>query len=468
MIRLRDRLFPNFKNIPLQKQQIKILFLLHRRLSQQQTPETLTLLPVLPVHKPAASSTHEVSHTRAARLFHPALPLAMPQPQTLFPHTVTRPRNRLLHLAATPPRNTLAPLPLVKPGHAAAFTQFLNNPTEGTRDLVAEAFGAAQQKKHRDLLHELEQFASTALCVARTSHMVARRADGGLTITPHLLQEYLEMRRLCPRGRTHLPGVCKWSHMRTLFGTILGALRDASLYGSKMMLFHNPALRRIDRTLTKSSNAEATRLAFPMTPEHVNLVLRVLSHHPPLLALMSMVYMCLWYGTTSRPFDALRVQRPLVTSHATFNGVPITSVQFVEGKSVMIRGPYTVHTLLPRLDLLNRLLTASSSASTPYLFPERLWHTIDTVVLRAMKDVDPRLEKRSVRRGSLQALAMAGADEATLLTFSGHKDAPMLWRYLNWGQMRGRAQISGAAASDAAWRGLLRTIVAAGTASDRC
>ena len=178
--------------------------------------------------------------------------------------------------------------------------------------------------------------------------------------------------------------------------------------------------------------------------------------------------MCLWYGTASRPFDALRVQRPLVTSHATFNGVPITSVQFVEGKSVMIRGPYTVHTLLPRLDLLNRLLTASSSASTPYLFPERLWHTIDTVVLRAMKDVDPRLEKRSVRRGSLQALAMAGADEATLLTFSGHKDAPMLWRYLNWGQMRGRAQISGAAASDAAWRGLLRTFVAAGTASDRC
>ena len=478
LTRLRDRLFPILKNTPLQKTQIKSLFQLQQAyyrnvLSKKQTPETLTP-PVqidrnhlserknLSVHEPAASSTLDV-FTRTAR-FHPTLPLAVLKPHTMCPPTVTRPV-----LQTTPPlaENT-APLAIVKSERTATFSQFLHHQTKGARNLVTEAFGESHQKKHRDLLLELEEFASTALAVSRTSHMVARRADGGMTITPHLLQEYLEMRRLHPRGRTHNPGLCKWSHMRTLFGTILGALRDASLYGSTMILAHDPALRRIDRTLTKSSNAEATRLAYAMTPGHVLLVVKLLSMHPPLLALMAMVYMCLWYGTSSRPFDALRVQRSLVTSHATHNGHPITTVLFMEGKSVTIRGPYSVHTILPRLDLLHCLLRASSATNTMYLFPERFWPRIDTIVLRAMKDVDPRLEKRSVRRGSLQALAMAGADESTLLTFSGHKDAPMLWRYLNWGQMRGRAQITGAAASVAAWHDLLPTTAGGGTASAKC
>ena len=486
-MRLRDRLFPILKNTPLQKTQIKTLYLLQQtyyrnELSKQQTPETLTTPPVqsdrkhlsegknLSDHKLAASSTPDVSHTRTARSFNPALPLAGPKLHTMFPPTVTRHINPVLLTTQPLAGKTaqLAQLPMLISERAATFSTFLHHQAKGARDLVAEAFSASHQKKHRDVLLELDEFASTALAVSRTSHMVARRADGGLTITPHLLQEYLEMRRLQPRGRTHLPGICKWSHMRTLFGTILGALRDASLYGSTMILAHDPALRRIDKTLTKSSNAEATRLAFPMTPMHVSLVLQLLSQHPPLLALMCMVYMCLWYGTSSRPFDALRVQRSLVTSHATYNNRPITTVLFMEGKSVTIRGPYSVHTILPRLDLVQCLLRASSSTNTHYLFPERFWPRIDTIVHRAMKDVDPKLEKRSVRRGSLQALAMAGADESTLLTFSGHKDAPMLWRYLNWGQMRGRAQITGAAASVAAWQDLLQTIAGGGTALGKC
>ena len=76
-------------------------------------------------------------------------------------------------------------------------------------------------------------------------------------------------------------------------------------------------------------------------------------------------------------------------------------------------------------------MLASRATQSQYLFPEAHSALIDKVVMQALKAVDPRLEKKSVRRGSLQALAMAGAYEQTLLTFSGHKDDPMLWRYLN-------------------------------------
>ena len=87
----------------------------------------------------------------------------------------------------------------------------------------------------------------------------------------------------------------------------------------------------------------------------------------------------------------------------------------------------------------------------PSLFPLELRALIQKEVMNALKTTDQKYEQRSIRRGSLQVLAMAGADEPTLLSFSGHKHAPMLWRYLGWGMMRGKAQVAGAEAAIAAW-----------------
>jgi hypothetical protein len=49
---------------------------------------------------------------------------------------------------------------------------------------------------------------------------------------------------------------------------------------------------------------------------------------------------------------------------------------------------------------------------------------------------NPALENRSIRRGALQAMALAGASEKELMLFSRHATPAMLRRYLGFGRDR--------------------------------
>mgnify|MGYP001573383159 FL=1 len=50
-----------------------------------------------------------------------------------------------------------------------------------------------------------------------------------------------------------------------------------------------------------------------------------------------------------------------------------------------------------------------------------------------LREIRPRLQGRSLRRGSLQCLAAAGVPTETLLAFSGHTQLETLLRYLDFG-----------------------------------
>jgi hypothetical protein len=54
-------------------------------------------------------------------------------------------------------------------------------------------------------------------------------------------------------------------------------------------------------------------------------------------------------------------------------------------------------------------------------------------VRKLLREINPDLEQRSLRRGALQAMGENGTSEADLLTFSGHASVEMLRRYLSWG-----------------------------------
>ena len=58
-------------------------------------------------------------------------------------------------------------------------------------------------------------------------------------------------------------------------------------------------------------------------------------------------------------------------------------------------------------------------------------------LLAALRSVNPLLEQKSMRRGSLQALAAQGVDARTLMHYSGHTQERTLNRYLNWGKESG-------------------------------
>ncbi len=62
------------------------------------------------------------------------------------------------------------------------------------------------------------------------------------------------------------------------------------------------------------------------------------------------------------------------------------------------------------------------------------------VALRNAND-EPKLENRSLRRGSLQQLARAGMSKKALLACSGHSTEKSLKRYLNFGRVPAADQV---------------------------
>jgi hypothetical protein len=119
------------------------------------------------------------------------------------------------------------------------------------------------------------------------------------------------------------------------------------------------------------------------------------------------------------------------------------SVTFYRGKAAQVRGPYTVHTGALPLHWLQHIVEAMK------LSPTRLFQGITTTdMLHVFRAVRKDMEAKSLRRGSLQELALSGTPIPTLMHFSGHTSERTLLRYLCWGQRAGaiaRAMITAGA-----------------------
>ncbi len=98
---------------------------------------------------------------------------------------------------------------------------------------------------------------------------------------------------------------------------------------------------------------------------------------------------------------------------------------FKRGKTVHARGGWTVHTKLP--DEHREILTS-------WVWPFKQRAALKTQVRLALRDVNPALSNRSIRRGSLQTMAANGVTMATLMEYSGHT-REALRRYLGWGKL---------------------------------
>jgi hypothetical protein len=126
------------------------------------------------------------------------------------------------------------------------------------------------------------------------------------------------------------------------------------------------------------------------------------------------------------------------------------AVQFRKGKGVLFRDIYTVHTAAP-LDLLPRLKRHLATLESDQLLCPRIGRSDRrmSLMLAAVRRADNSLNMRSVRRGSLQTLALAGHSIETLLQFSGHTKDRTLKRYLDWGRLFGDEATRGQAAAQA-------------------
>jgi hypothetical protein len=209
-----------------------------------------------------------------------------------------------------------------------------------------------------------------------------------------------------------------------MLGNVIGALRYTKILGSTIppqpRLQEEPEIRLLLRAGNKQAHLTAGSVTiYAATPEEIHAALRLLHMRR---AFLPRLYLLLWWLLCARSGDVLELLGQHVVQRAG-----VLSARFVSGKVVAVCGPVTTHTTA--LPPQQQQLIPNNG---PIFSPKIRTH-ISTTTMAALKSVNPRIEARSLRRGSLTALALSGASVETLLGFSHHKSPDMLFRYLGWG-----------------------------------
>jgi hypothetical protein len=144
----------------------------------------------------------------------------------------------------------------------------------------------------------------------------------------------------------------------------------------------------------------------------------------------------MWHWA-SRPKE-MREARPcdIVIKEARPDGTSHVSITFHTGKIVPYCGPYTIHVVLPK-DVTCALRAAvNHTPADAALFTTRDQSILAGVIgaLQGHDDDLPRLNLRSIRRGSVLHLAANGVRDVELQLLTGHKRMDTLLRYLGWGR----------------------------------
>ena len=131
----------------------------------------------------------------------------------------------------------------------------------------------------------------------------------------------------------------------------------------------------------------------------------------------------------------------------------LVRVTIMKGKAVTARGgAYTVHAHMDKehfKEVSRFLQPLLANTNEVPIFPmdrskdpNSISRTNRVFLLnRALHDIDKKLSTRSIRRGSLQVMAMdPEVSNDTLRLFSGHTNDKMLLRYLDYGRPSGTNQ----------------------------
>lgn len=222
----------------------------------------------------------------------------------------------------------------------------------------------------------------------------------------------------------------KWTWATTLknMASIQGALALLPMYRSVehgILLKHDVRWAEAMRAVTRFAREEDPRTPKAMTNDVFK---ATLTKEDDLQR--KVVFALMWY-TSQRVGCVLQ----LAPEDLQWNMNDTLSITFKRGKSVKLRGPYTVHT---------KVLTGIRPMLEQYLKTTRnqarLFNLKTSDMLRTFRLIDATMEARSIRRGTLQAMANAGTNNETLMQYSGHTCERTLLRYLNWGKEAGKAR----------------------------
>ena len=223
-----------------------------------------------------------------------------------------------------------------------------------------------------------------------------------------------------------------WATVLRNLCSLQGALSLLPMYrrvAHGIALKHDAVWQQTLQAIQRRAREETPRTPHAMTPEifEHTLAAETRPQHRAALQLM--------FFTSGRVGCVLLLQKEDIT----FNSDTSITVTFRRGKGVKARGPYTVHG--PRLH--HHLAELRNFVATS---PRRLFTIKPEQMLETFRLHDRRMEARSVRRGSLQTMSLAGVPLETLILYSGHTNEKTLLRYLGWGHAAGARQKEMAAA----------------------
>jgi hypothetical protein len=220
----------------------------------------------------------------------------------------------------------------------------------------------------------------------------------------------------------------QWSTLNRHAAGLVGALVALPMYAASAPSL-NPAtwvhFRAALQTGKRLATAYGPREPIMSTADDVVKALRVGAP----LQVNALIVLC--WVTAQRPCDVLQ----MMTSDLKIFEDDKIRLRFNRGKTVGAQGAHHIHTTVSDPSMMATIKKYHAAATGVYLFPicssyQRT--ALMTAMREALRRVRPDLEARSLRRGTLSAMAAAGASEEQLLQWSRHTTPAALRRYLGF------------------------------------
>ena len=233
-------------------------------------------------------------------------------------------------------------------------------------------------------------------------------------------------------------GRWRWSTINTNVVALQSAMNNVQIYVPHVTggwkLTSDTAWRLLARTARTKAAADVPQQALPATVEQV---LKACAMAPPDVAFL----LAVTWVTFGRSGALVQLRRQDIVLAPSQDGDVNFTITIMRGKSNrMGQDPHTVQGRLG--DFSQFVVPVVERITDPKAFIIPAPSTSHRDNLRAaMKSAlrcannEPRLENRSLRRGSLQTMARAGASIKMLIACSGHSTVKSLKRYLNFGRV---------------------------------
>jgi hypothetical protein len=229
----------------------------------------------------------------------------------------------------------------------------------------------------------------------------------------------------------HTKNLLKWkaSTTKTSAAALEAALKRAEQYGAPNPVDLSPSMwwRDLMKSLKKKTQAEAWRSKEALTIPQAKRVWELLKLKGQHLEAISFAIAWAHAGRIANVFG-LKMSMLAIIEESTLR------ITWADAKTSAIRGVYNTWAPLPSepLALLKGLLQSSPPGVT--LVPENRWTKTAFNIRSAVRQIaTPAFDLRSVRRGSLRAMAAAGATLQDVMLVSGHTNERTLLTYLDWG-----------------------------------